>query len=114
MRHPGRARKGLQRRVCSKSAQYPPEIRGTPFASRWARTAECARNARQTSIFGAQYMFRAIGLFVLAGAVVLGEATPAFAQRQSPAFGVSRVTPPQTINFTFGVFVPKGEEGRVT
>ena len=58
-------------------------------------------------------MFKAISSYVLAGAVVFGVADTAFAQRQSPAFGVSRDTAPQTINFTIGGFFPRGEESRV-
>jgi hypothetical protein len=47
---------------------------------------------------------------VLAAAAVLGLVDPAYAQRAS---GLGGATAPQTINFTFGVFVPKGEDSRV-
>src|SRR6187399_2046978 len=56
-------------------------------------------------------MFKTIGSYVLACAMVLGAANTALAQRQSP--GVSRDTPAQTINFTFGGFFPKSFDSRV-
>lgn len=58
-------------------------------------------------------MFKTIGSFMLAGAmVVVCGVDAAYAQRQSPAFKVGNDTAPQTINFTFGVFVPKGTDSR--
>jgi len=57
-------------------------------------------------------MCKAIGSYLLASAVVLGAVDTAYAQRQSPAFGVSSVTPPQTINITFGGFLPLSEGKR--
>jgi hypothetical protein len=56
-------------------------------------------------------MFKTIGSYVLACAMVLGAANTALAQRQSS--GVSRDTPAQTINFTFGGFVPRSFDSRV-
>ena len=56
-------------------------------------------------------MFKTIGSMVLAGAMVLGAANTALAQRQSS--GVSRNTPAQTANFTFGWFFPTSFDSRV-
>jgi hypothetical protein len=47
---------------------------------------------------------------LLAAAAVLGRVDPAYAQR---ATGLGSDTAPQTINFTFGLFTPRGEDGRV-
>ena len=72
---------------------------------------ECAQGGvPETSSFGELCMFKTIGSYVLAGAMVLGAADTAMAQRQSP--GVSRDTPAQTINFTFGGFFPKSFDSR--
>ena len=58
-------------------------------------------------------MFKTIGSYVLAGAVALCGADAAYAQQQSPAFRVGQTKAPQTLNFTFGAFVPRGADGRV-
>lgn len=47
---------------------------------------------------------------LLAMAAVLGGVHPAYAQRAS---GLGGDSAPQTINFTFGLFAPKGEDNRV-
>ena len=57
-------------------------------------------------------MIKAIGSYLLTVTAVLGLAAPAAAQ-QSARFGVGGDVPPQTINFTFGVFTPFGEDNRV-
>jgi hypothetical protein len=56
-------------------------------------------------------MFKMIGSYVLAAAMVVGcGVDTAYAQKQSPAFRVGNDTAPQTINFTFGLFVPKSRD----
>lgn len=57
-------------------------------------------------------MHKAIATSLLAALVTLGAADAAYAQRQAPAFGVGSDAPPQTINFTFGGFLPRGLESR--
>lgn len=57
-------------------------------------------------------MSKAIGSYVLTAAAVLCLAAPATAQ-QSAAFGVGGDAPPQTVNFTFGLFSPVGADDRV-
>jgi hypothetical protein len=53
-------------------------------------------------------MFKTIGTSVLASSLVLlCGVDVAYAQRQAPAFRPGRDVAPQTINFTFGAFVPK-------
>jgi hypothetical protein len=47
---------------------------------------------------------------LLTAAAVLGRVDPAYAQRAS---GLGGDSAPQTINFTFGLFAPRGEDGRV-
>ncbi len=57
-------------------------------------------------------MIKAIGSYVLTAVAVLWLASPAAAQ-QSAAFGIGGDAPPQTVNFTFGVFSPVGADDRV-
>jgi hypothetical protein len=55
-------------------------------------------------------MIKSIGSCVLLVSVIgAGLASPAYAQRPAPAFGDASK---HTINVTFGLFVPRGEEGR--
>jgi hypothetical protein len=57
-------------------------------------------------------MIKAIGSYIFTVAAILTLAVPAHAQ-QSAAFGVGGDAPPQTINFTLGIFSPVGAEDRV-
>src|SRR5688572_17189673 len=72
---------------------------------------ECVRGRAGNLVFRRDRMFKTIGSMMLAGAMVLGAANTALAQRQSP--GVSRNTPAQTANFTFGWFFPTSFDSRV-
>jgi hypothetical protein len=57
-------------------------------------------------------MFRTIGSYVLTGALILGGADAAYAQKQAPAFKVGNDKAPQTLNFTLGWFSPLGAGSR--